>query len=836
MDTGFNTIEFYSGDISGNFATASTSSAAGGAQDNAPSVAGFSGYPTGPVQWQLVTGGDGFYARIDPVGNGVNPRYFVGNNSGGMSRCTATTCLTSGASYSSVRGSWTGDTQSFTLPFDLFHGGVPGGDDCAAAGVPGGCGHLVAGTTRVWETVAGGNATMNSASWYVTNNPSTQNMTKASLGNRSFINQVKYSPKYSSNAIVGTNDANVWIGFNLGTGVAGQANWVNITGGNTVLPNRPVLGIALDPSSASASLPTGYAAVGGFNANTPGMPGHLFRVDCTAASCSSFTWADKTGNLPDIPVDSVIVNPRYPQQVYAGTDFGVFYTNDITAASPTWYRFTNGLPSAMIWDMQIDRGSTTLSVWTRGRGAYVWQLPDSPVLTVTVNSSSVQGTTPNLTNLPANDQAISYSPSTESGNVTGTLTCSTTATSSSPVGTYPISNCSGLSDAGLTVVYNYTGSNHRVVNTPVTTASLSPSSPTGANGWYLSGPTVTLSAVSGGLPVASTHYAIDGGPEQTYTAPFAVTAEGSHTVSFYSTDSAGHSETPHSIIVRVDLNTPTSSATITPPAQNGWYASPTVTLSGDDGAGSGIDHISYSLDGGPFTTYAGPLSGFSTGNHFIQFKATDVAGRAEPSLNTIAFKADAVLPSVTITRPKVGGDYKLGQVVKANFKCADKQSGLASCVGTVPKGSAIDTSTVGDHTFTVTGTDRAGNTRTVNRSYHVHYAWQGFFKPVTNTSSSKLNLVHAGDLIRLSFGLHGNRGTGIFAGGFPTSVAISCPAWPLHSIHAAPGSAGLSYVPASGHYQYGWQTNSAWAGTCRRFQLQLNDGTGLHTADFMFFA
>ena len=29
----------------------------------------------------------------------------------------------------------------------------------------------------------------------------------------------------------------------------------------------------------------------------------------------------------------------------------------------------------MVWDMQIDRGSTTLSVWTRSRGAYVYPLP-----------------------------------------------------------------------------------------------------------------------------------------------------------------------------------------------------------------------------------------------------------------------------------------------------------------------------------------------------------------------------------------------------------------------------------------------------------------------------
>ena len=379
MVGGLNTIEFYSGDISGYFATSPNPSAAGGAQDNAPSVAGFSGYPTGPVQWQMTIGGDGFYARIDPVGSaaGESRRYFVGNNSGGMSRCVTTassTCLTGGAGYSTVRGNWSGDTQSFIMPFDLFHGGVLGGDDCAPAGIPGGCGHLVAGTTRVWETIAGGNATMNSGSWYVTNNPPTQNMTKQTLGNRSFINQVKYSPKWSSQAIVGTNDANVWIGFNLGTGTASQANWVNVTGNNTVLPNRPVLGIALDAASPNATLATGYAAVGGFNANTPATPGHVFQVTCTA-NCATFTWANKTGNLPDIPVDSIIVNHNDPAQVFAGTDWGVYYTDDITVASPTWFRFEEGMPHSMVWDLQIDRGATTLSAWTRGRGAFVWPLP-----------------------------------------------------------------------------------------------------------------------------------------------------------------------------------------------------------------------------------------------------------------------------------------------------------------------------------------------------------------------------------------------------------------------------------------------------------------------------
>src|SRR5207244_10325027 len=42
-------------------------------------------------------------------------------------------------------------------------------------------------------------------------------------------------------------------------------------------------------------------------------------------------------------------------------------------------RFENGLPHSMIWDVAVDRGSTTLSVWTRGRGAYVWPLPSGAI-------------------------------------------------------------------------------------------------------------------------------------------------------------------------------------------------------------------------------------------------------------------------------------------------------------------------------------------------------------------------------------------------------------------------------------------------------------------------
>lgn len=183
-------------------------------------------------------------------------------------------------------------------------------------------------------------------------------------------------PGVTTRAIVGTNDGNVQMGFNLGQGVANSATWVNVTGGNTVLPNRPILDVYQDTFDPLI----GYAAVGGFDQNTPTTPGHVFQVTCTA-NCATFTWLDKSGNLPNIPADSIMVNPNYRQQVFVGTDWGLYYTNDIDAATPVWYRFQAGLPNAMIWDMTVDTGATTLAVWTRSRGAYVWPLPSTPFRT-----------------------------------------------------------------------------------------------------------------------------------------------------------------------------------------------------------------------------------------------------------------------------------------------------------------------------------------------------------------------------------------------------------------------------------------------------------------------
>lgn len=86
----------------------------------------------------------------------------------------------------------------------------------------------------------------------------------------------------------------------------------------------------------------------------------------------------------------------------------------------------------------------------------------TPLLTVTVSATGTYNETPPLAGVSPSDPSISYSPAGEAGNVTGSLTCSTTATMTSDPGSYPVSECGGLSDPGYSVVYDLDDSSYTV--------------------------------------------------------------------------------------------------------------------------------------------------------------------------------------------------------------------------------------------------------------------------------------------------------------------------------------------------------------------------------------
>src|SRR5579884_56565 len=143
-----------------------------------------------------------------------------------------------------------------------------------------------------------------------------------------------------------------------------------------------------------------------------------------------------------------------------------------------------------------------------GAGAISIFSNDPSAVAVRVNAGAIYGTSPALTELAPTDSRITFNPATEASQVTGTLTCKTNATASSPAGfyvhnqvwepSYNIFSCSGLSEPGHRIVYDYVNSSYTVTLAPSTVTYSGPQSIT-------HGRDVTLSATlrsSTGTPIS----------------------------------------------------------------------------------------------------------------------------------------------------------------------------------------------------------------------------------------------------------------------------------------------------------------------------------------------
>ena len=108
------------------------------------------------------------------------------------------------------------------------------------------------------------------------------------------------------------------------------------------------------------------------------------------------------------------------------------------------------------------------------------------------------------------------------------------------------------------------------------------------------------------------------------------------------------------------------------------------------------------------------LDGSGVDNSFI-------VGADHP--DAVAVDALPLAPLVSITTPASGATYRVGQAVDSSFTCGDGAGGpgIASCLDQSGRGSgaAIDTSSPGSHTFTVTATSSDGQTRSASSTYTV---------------------------------------------------------------------------------------------------------------------
>ena len=195
----------------------------------------------------------------------------------------------------------------------------------------------------------------------------------------------------------------------------------------------------------------------------------------------------------------------------------------------------------------------------------------------------------------------------------------------------------------------------------------------------------------------------------------------------------------------LDITPPTTTAVLSGTVgTNNWYVSPvSVTLSATDNTGgSGVQSTTYSLDGGPQTTYSTPFTVTGDSNHTLTFNSTDNAGNVE-SPNTLHIAIDTT-PPVTTDTPSgtTGNNGWYVSPVSVTLSATDDLSGVAATSYSLDGDSHTTYSTPftitgdGNHTLTFNSTDNAGNQEVSNTR---HIAIDTTPPVVTGTANMTVN-------------------------------------------------------------------------------------------------
>jgi hypothetical protein len=214
---------------------------------------------------------------------------------------------------------------------------------------------LYFGTDRVYQTT-------NGASNWIAISPDL-------TGGDSFfgvLSTIGVAPNNSNTVYVGTMDNRVQVTTNAGSG--GSATWTNVSAG---LPPRVVTHVAVDPTTSTAA----YATFSGFTGFGDSL-GHVFKT-----TNGGSTWTDISGDLPNTPVNFVVIDPDAPSTLFVATDVGVFYS---TTGGTSWTSLVTGLPRTAVLGLTWHNASRTLRASTHGRGAWdinIASLP--PVVSIT---------------------------------------------------------------------------------------------------------------------------------------------------------------------------------------------------------------------------------------------------------------------------------------------------------------------------------------------------------------------------------------------------------------------------------------------------------------------
>ena len=130
------------------------------------------------------------------------------------------------------------------------------------------------------------------------------------------------------------------------------------------LPNRNIRRVVPDDSDPARA----WIVLGGY-----GYPKLMLTTDGGAS------YTDVTGDLPDVPVNDLVVDPGDQAILFAATDLGIYRSID---AGATWSGFSDGLPLAAVTDLFRHVADGRLIASTHGRSMYYLQAASTVAVTV----------------------------------------------------------------------------------------------------------------------------------------------------------------------------------------------------------------------------------------------------------------------------------------------------------------------------------------------------------------------------------------------------------------------------------------------------------------------
>jgi photosystem II stability/assembly factor-like uncharacterized protein len=294
----------------------------GGSQDNSTPRTW-----TGAIDdWDVLASGDGFTVVVDPTDSQV---IYAEAQFGQFMKST-----NGGADFASML---TGvDTAN-----DRFNWHTPFVMD------PSNHRTLYLGSQRVYQTV-NASTTWVAISPDLTSGPGSGNLTFGTL------TALAVAATDSNVVWAGADDGNVHVTTNGGT------IWTNVSAG---LPTRYVTRVTPDPTDTAVA----YVTLSGYRRDEF-LP-HVFRTADTGTS-----WTDISSNLPEAPVNDIVVDFPDVSRLFVATDVGCYMSNDLGGS---WEKLGEGLPVSVVTDLELYLPTRTLIAGTHGRSSFRLQLSDA---------------------------------------------------------------------------------------------------------------------------------------------------------------------------------------------------------------------------------------------------------------------------------------------------------------------------------------------------------------------------------------------------------------------------------------------------------------------------